>query len=118
MARVGISDLSERPVADLSDGEMQKVMIAKVLSQQTPVIFLDEPTAFLDYPSKVEIMQLLRSLARDEGKTVFMSTHDLELAFQVADTLWLIDKRLVSPPALRRILLWQGHRSVISVVTG
>ncbi len=94
MARVGISDLSERLVADLSDGEMQKVMIAKVLSQQTPVIFLDEPTAFLDYPSKVEIMQLLRSLARDEGKTVFMSTHDLELAFQVADTLWLIDKRL------------------------
>lgn len=94
MARVGITELSGRLVADLSDGEMQKVMIAKVLAQQTPVIFLDEPTAFLDYPSKVEIMRLLRSLARDEGKTVFMSTHDLELAFQVADTLWLIDKRL------------------------
>lgn len=91
---VGIEDLRERMVATLSDGERQKVMIAKALAQETPIIFLDEPTAFLDYPSKVDIMQLLRRLAREEGKTVFMSTHDLELAFQVADTIWLLSKEL------------------------
>lgn len=80
-------------VSTLSDGERQKVMIAKSLAQQTPVIFLDEPTAFLDYPSKVEIMQLLQRLSREKGKTVFLSTHDLEIALQIADMIWLLDKR-------------------------
>lgn len=89
---VGIDELRERPVGSLSDGERQKAMIAKTLAQETPIIFLDEPTAFLDYPSKVEIMQLLQRLAREEGKTVFLSTHDLELALQIADRVWLIDK--------------------------
>ena len=89
---VGIRDLSHRMVQTLSDGERQKMMIAKALAQETPIIFLDEPTAFLDYPSKVEIMQLLQRLAREEGKTVFLSTHDLELALQIADKVWLIDK--------------------------
>lgn len=78
----------------LSDGERQKAMIAKALAQQTPVIFLDEPTAFLDYPSKVEIMRLLHSLSRSGGKTIFLSTHDLELALQIADCIWLMDKKL------------------------
>lgn len=89
---VGISGLADRMVDTLSDGERQKVMIAKALVQQTPVIFLDEPTAFLDYPSKVELMQLLLSLSRDHGKTIFMSTHDIELALLTADKVWLIDK--------------------------
>lgn len=89
---VGIEDLSERMIQTLSDGERQKVMIAKALAQQTPVIFLDEPTAFLDYPSKVEIMQLLQKLAHEKGKTVFLSIHDLELALQTADKIWLLDK--------------------------
>ena len=66
-------------------------MIAKALAQQTPVIFLDEPTAFLDFPSKVETMLLLRRISREAGKTVFMSTHDLELALQTADTVWLME---------------------------
>ena len=66
-------------------------MIAKALAQQTPVIYLDEPTAFLDFPSKVEIMQLLRQLAANAQKTVFLSTHDVELALQLADCLWLMD---------------------------
>lgn len=92
MALVGISSLSDRMVDTLSDGERQKVMIAKALAQQTKVIFLDEPTAFLDFPSKVELMQLLLSLARSQGKTVFMSTHDLELALLTADKIWLVDK--------------------------
>lgn len=89
---VGISSLKGRNVATLSDGERQKVMIAKALAQKTPVIFLDEPTAFLDYPSKIEMMLLLRRLAREEGKTVFLSTHDLEIALQIADCVWLLDK--------------------------
>jgi len=89
---VGIRELGRRMVHTLSDGERQKVMIAKALAQETPIIFLDEPTAFLDYPSKVEIMQLLQRLAREEGKTVFLSTHDLELALQIADKVWLIDR--------------------------
>ena len=89
---VGIDSLRGRMVQTLSDGERQKVMIAKALAQETPVIFLDEPTAFLDYPSKVEIMQLLQRLSRDKNKTVFLSTHDLELALQIADKIWLLDK--------------------------
>lgn len=90
--QVNIRHLTGRMVHTLSDGERQKVMIAKALAQQTPVIFLDEPTAFLDFPSKVEIMQLLHGLTRKAGKTVFLSTHDLELALQIADKIWLMDK--------------------------
>lgn len=89
---VGIGPLRDRMIQTLSDGERQKVMIAKALAQQTPVIFLDEPTAFLDFPSKVEIMQLLHVLSRTTGKTIFLSTHDLELALQIADTIWLLDR--------------------------
>ena len=89
---VGIGPLKDRMIQTLSDGERQKVMIAKALAQQTPVIFLDEPTAFLDFPSKVEIMQLLHVLSRTTGKTIFLSTHDLELALQIADTIWLLDR--------------------------
>lgn len=92
IARVKIEDLANRPVQTLSDGERQKVMIAKALAQETPLIFLDEPTAFLDYPSKVEIMRLLHNLTRRTGKTIFLSTHDLELALQIADRIWLMDK--------------------------
>lgn len=87
---VGITTLSRRPVHTLSDGERQKVMIAKALAQETPVILLDEPTAFLDFPSKVETLQLLRCLSRETNKTIFLSTHDVELALQLADTLWLM----------------------------
>ncbi len=90
----GISSLRHRSVQSLSDGERQKVMIAKAFAQQTPIIFLDEPTAFLDYPSKVEIMLLLYSLARKMEKTIFMSTHDLDMALQLSDRIWLMDKEL------------------------
>ena len=90
IALVGIESLSKRMVHTLSDGERQKVMIAKALAQQTPVIYLDEPTAFLDYPSKVEVLQLLRLISRQAGKTIFLSTHDVELALQLADTIWLM----------------------------
>ena len=88
---VGISPLMGRMIHTLSDGERQKVMIAKALAQETPIIFLDEPTAFLDFPSKVEIMLLLKKLSREMGKTIFISSHDIELALQLADTLWLMN---------------------------
>ena len=87
---VGIQTFEQRQVDTLSDGERQKVMIAKALAQETPVILLDEPTAFLDFPSKVEMLLLLRRLAREMQKTVFLSTHDIELALQTADRLWLM----------------------------
>lgn len=89
---VGIEELAQRKMQTLSDGERQKVMIAKAIAQETPIIFLDEPTAFLDYPSKVQMMLLLHRLAKALKKTIFMSTHDLEHALQVADQVWLLDK--------------------------
>lgn len=91
---MGIGALRHRMVQSLSDGERQKTMIAKAFAQETPIIFLDEPTAFLDYPSKVEIMLLLHSLARRLDKTIFMSTHDLDMALQLSDRIWLMDKQL------------------------
>jgi len=94
IALVGVEPLEGRMIQTLSDGERQKVMIAKALAQQTPVIFLDEPTAFLDFPSKVEIMHLLRRLTRETGKTIFLSTHDLELALRMADRLCLMKQGL------------------------
>jgi iron complex transport system ATP-binding protein len=87
---VGIEPLAGRMIQTLSDGERQKVMIAKALAQQTPVILLDEPTAFLDFPSKVETMHLLARLVREAGKTILLSTHDLELALRTADRLCIM----------------------------
>ena len=89
---IGISELAHRPLRSLSDGERQKAMLAKAIAQQTPIIFLDEPTAFLDYPSKIRTMLLLRRLTRELGKCVLLSTHDLDHAVCVADRLWLLDK--------------------------
>jgi len=91
--QIGIEALKERQVQTLSDGERQKVMIAKALAQQTPIIYLDEPTAFLDYPSKVDMLMLLSRISRESQKTIFLSTHDLELALQMADTMWLMSRQ-------------------------
>ncbi len=84
---VGISHLATRRIGTLSDGERQKVMVARALAQHTPVILLDEPTAFLDFPSKVALMRLLSHLAATQAKTILMSTHDLEIAAAMADNL-------------------------------
>lgn len=85
----GIAHKADSFVSELSDGERQKAMIAKVLAQQCPIIVLDEPTAFLDVTSRIETMALLRRVASEQGKTVLLSTHDLELAIQMGDNLWL-----------------------------
>ena len=87
---MALTALSGRSFGSLSDGERQKVMIAKALAQQTSVIILDEPTAFLDYPSKIGMMQVLRVLAHEHQKSVLLSTHDVELALRFSDTLWLL----------------------------
>ena len=92
LALIGIEDFRHRRLSSLSDGERQKVMIAKSITQETPLIFLDEPTAFLDYPSKVRTMLLLHRLTRELGKTVFLSTHDMEHALWIADEIWLLDR--------------------------
>lgn len=87
IADVGMTDFAGRQVNSLSDGERQKVMIAKALAQQTPVILLDEPTAFLDYPSKKEMFQMLAQLCHEQGKAVLVSTHDLDIALPIADSV-------------------------------
>ncbi len=87
---VGARPLAHRPVSQLSDGERQKIMIARALAQQPDVILLDEPTAYLDLPRRVEIMQILRRLAHDDGRAILLSTHDLHLAMRSADAIWLL----------------------------
>jgi len=90
MREAGIDAKAECYFSELSDGERQKAMIAKVLAQQCPIILLDEPSAFLDVASRIEVAHLLHDLARRQGKAVLMSTHDVELALQLADRLWLL----------------------------
>lgn len=82
-------NLIGKKLYELSDGQMQMVMIARALAQDTPILLLDEPTAHLDLNNRVEIMNLLRHLARNEGKAILVSTHELDLALQTADLIWL-----------------------------
>ena len=93
---VGMGGFADKPMDRLSDGEAQRVMIARALAQDTPVILLDEPTAFLDMPNRYELCTLLRRLAHDEGKCIFFSTHELDIALSLCDSIALID-----PPVLR-----------------
>lgn len=87
---VGMSHKTHDYVATLSDGERQKAMIARALAQETPIIILDEPTAFLDVASRIETMQLLRQLAQSQQKAVLLSTHDVGLSLPLTDRLWLV----------------------------
>ena len=91
MAEVGIAEKSVCHVAELSDGERQKVMIAKALAQQTPIIILDEPTAFLDAAARIDVMRLLHRLAVESQKAILLSTHDIDEAVQLSDNLWLMN---------------------------
>lgn len=88
---VGMEHFAESSMDSLSDGERQRVMIARALAQDTPIILLDEPTAFLDLPNKYEICLLLKELAHKEGKCILFSTHDLSIAIELCDTIAVIE---------------------------
>lgn len=92
LADVGIAHKAQNYVSELSDGERQKAMIAKALAQETPVIVLDEPTAFLDAASRIETMNLLASLAHERDKAILLSTHDISRSLLLTDALWVITK--------------------------
>lgn len=91
LALVGMSSFAHKSIDTLSDGERQRVMIARALAQDTPIILLDEPTAFLDLPNKYEICLLLSELAHKQGKCIIFSTHDLSIALELCDTIAMID---------------------------
>jgi iron complex transport system ATP-binding protein len=90
--QVGAEELAPRPFQELSDGERQKVMLARALAQQPSLMILDEVTAFLDLPRRVEAMRILKKLARERKATILLSTHDLDLALRAADRIWLLEK--------------------------
>lgn len=88
----GIESLTSKFVSELSDGERQRVMIARAVAQTTPVILLDEPSAFLDIPNKYALFKMLRKQTQENNKTIIFSTHDIGMAIEHADTFWVIDK--------------------------
>ena len=96
LASVGMSDYARRTMDKMSDGECQRIMIARALAQSTPVILLDEPTSFLDLPNRYELCSLLARLAHDEGKCILFSTHELDIALSLADSIGLIDDARVT----------------------
>jgi len=93
IAQVNIRHLADKKIFELSDGQLQMAMIARALAQDTPVILLDEPTAHLDLNNRVEVMKLLRQLARDTNRAVLVATHELDLALQLADVIWITGKQ-------------------------
>lgn len=93
LAATGMEDFRQRPLGSLSDGERQRAMIARAVAQDTPLILLDEPTSHLDLPNRAQMLRLLHRLSRDLDKAILLSTHDLDLALQAADRLWLLGQR-------------------------
>lgn len=95
---VQVNHLTLHKIYELSDGQLQMVMIARALAQDTPIILLDEPTAHLDLNNRLEIMNLLRKLARTMNKAILVATHELDLALQTADVIWLAghNRRIVT----------------------
>ena len=125
---VGMESYAKRTMDTMSDGECQRIMTARALAQDTPVILLDEPTSFLDMPNRYELVSLLRSLAHDKGKYVLFSTHELDVALRMCDSIALVDngtlyhlpvnemvqsghiQRLFSSPGISfEELLWQNR---------
>ncbi len=96
MRDAGIIHLQNKNIFELSDGERQRVMIARALAQSTPLILLDEPTAFLDIPNKFELFRMLRKQTSESEKTIIFSTHDIELALEFSDKIWIIEEKNLS----------------------
>ncbi|MDE5850326.1 MAG: ABC transporter ATP-binding protein [Muribaculaceae bacterium] len=104
LADVGMTDFALRTLDTMSDGECQRVMIARALAQDTPVILLDEPTSFLDMPSRYDLVDLLGRLAHEQGKCILFSTHELDIATERCDAVALIDTpRLIHLPSVQFI---------------
>lgn len=118
LANTGLTPLAFRPVSRLSDGEYQRVLIARALAQDTPFILLDEPTAFLDINNKFAVFHLLKQLAAGQNKTIVLSTHDLEIALREMDKLWIMTSGVVREGAPEDAILngWlellSGHPQV------
>ncbi|MBN2050650.1 MAG: ABC transporter ATP-binding protein [Spirochaetales bacterium] len=117
--------LAHRCVSELSDGERQKVMLARALAQEPTVLVLDEPTAFLDLPRRVEIVGILKKLTREKGIAILLSTHDLDLALKTADRLWLMSEAGLSAGAPEDLVLngtlehtFSGHGLVFNPADG
>lgn len=91
LEQVHLLNYQNRLITELSDGEAQRVMIARALAQESEVIILDEPTVHLDLPTRIEVLSLLHKLSRETGKAILLSTHELNLALQLADSVWLLD---------------------------
>ena len=106
---VGAEHLAARDCMNLSDGERQRFMIARALAQEPSILLLDEPTAFLDVPARVEVLGLLRRLAREEQLGIVVSTHDLELALRMADTIWLVSAEKRVHVGTPEDLILAGH---------
>ncbi len=105
--------LSRRLFSELSDGESQRVLIARALAQTTPILLLDEPTAFLDLPRKVELLSLLRNYAWYEKKGIILSLHDIDLALRFADRLWLLSPEGISFSGVPEDLVLAGAISSV-----
>ena len=112
LADVGIEGFAMRTLDTMSDGECQRVMIARALAQDTPSILLDEPTSFLDMPGRYELVDLLRRLSHEQGKCIIFSTHELDIATEKCDAVAMIDTpRLIHLPA--KDFVSAGHLSLI-----
>lgn len=96
LEKVGMISFATKTLDSLSDGERQRVMIARALAQKTNLMLLDEPTAFLDLPSRLQIMRILKLLAQENNSVIILSTHDLELAKEYADTMWVVNQNKIT----------------------
>ena len=104
-----LKGMEQRLIAELSDGERQRVMVARALAQDTPLILLDEPTAHLDLPSRLDLVLMLRRLAHELGKSMLVSTHELDLALSWGDRLWLMDREGKVVSDIPEALVLGGH---------
>ncbi|MCK5856658.1 MAG: ABC transporter ATP-binding protein [Bacteroidales bacterium] len=112
---VDMNGFNDRKISTLSDGERQRVMIAKALAQQSDIVILDEPTAHLDLINRVEIMKLLRQLAHEQKRAILISTHELDLAMQSSDMLWLMrDDQKISVGAPEDLVLNNAMQQVFA----
>lgn len=114
LASVGMINMRSRFASQLSDGERQKVMIAKALAQQTDIIMLDEPTAFLDLPSKIETLYLLKQLAITKQKVIILSTHDIEQSLSTADNILLFKNKTVEHKTITQIAFSDGLKGIFN----